>query len=401
MKSLGKWLSGLAMALAATGASANFSDNEVRIGLITDLTSVYKDVGYYADVAAEMAVEDFGGKVLGKKVRFYVRDHKLNTELALKHAKELDEQYNVDAFLEMVGTNVAIPLQRYAKENEILALHTGTASSLLTGAECSPYGVHWTYDTYALAGGSAGALAKQGVKTWYFITVDYAFGKVLQAEAEAVIKASGGKVLGTSTHAFKATDFSSQLLEARRSGADVIALANAGHDTVLTVRQAYELGLLDGSQKIVSLLFTENLPQLVGMHASEGVTFASAYHWSRDDETRAWHERFYQRSGASSTMYSVGVYSAVLHYLKAIEAAGTDDPKAVIAKMRELPVNDVLARNGRVREDGRMVHDMLLLRVKSPTQVQTKHDYYEIVDVIPGDEAFRPLEAGGCPYIQN
>src|SRR5690606_10366131 len=373
-----------------------------RIGLITDMTSGYRAVGLGAEVAAEMVIEDFGGKINVKPIRLYVRDHRLDPEVAMAHAKELHQEKNVDVFIEMVGTNVAIPLQRYARENNILAIHTGTGSSILTSEECSPTGVHWSYDTYALAGGTAAAIIKEGADTWFFITADYLFGKVLQAEATAVIERHGGKVIGTAYHPLKAVDFTSQLAEAVQSGAKVIALANAGHDTIRAIQQAYEFGIgRSGDQKLVGLLVTEGTVRDLGPYVAQNLLLTTAYYQYYDEQTTRWGERFRARSGQNSSMFTASVYSALMHYFKAVEATGSDDPRTVIAKMRELPINDFFARNGRLREDGRMVHDMYLARVKAPSEAQSYGDYYEILQVIPGDQAFRPLEEGNCPYLKG
>jgi len=404
MKNRSNWFFALAMAIALPATAtqaADISDGEVRIGLISDMMSIYRSVGRGAEAAAEMAIEDFGGKVLGKPIRLYVRDHKIDAEVAMQHAKELHEQHHIDAFLEMVGTAVAVPLQRYAKANNIAALHTGTASSILTGPECSPVGVHWVYDTYALAAGTAAAIMKQGGDSWFFITADNTFGKVLQADAANVINRMGGKVVGTAYHPFKAKDYTAQLLQAKASGAKVIGLATAGDDLNALLRQAYELDMMNGEQTIAGLLVAEEVPRQVGMYVSGGLKLTTGWNWKQDAETRAWTDRFRKRTGLGSSMYSVGVYSVVLHYLKAIEAAGTDDAKVVVAKMREIPVNDVFTRNGKLRIDGRMVHDMFLAEVKRATESREAFDYYNILDVIPGDQAFRPMEEGGCPLVKT
>jgi len=400
MSTISKWACGLALALPLAVANAAISDNEIRIGLVTDMTSVYRDVGQGAEIAAEMAIEDFGGKINGKPIRLYVRDHKLDPEVAMTHAKELHQDHNIDVFVEMVGTNVAIPMQRYAKEHNILAIHTGTASSILTGAECSPTGIHWSYDTYALAGGTASATIAQGADSWFFITADYIFGEVLQAEATAVIKRNGGKVLGTAKHPLKATDFTSQLAAAAQSGAQVIALANAGHDTIRAIQQAYEFGLGQGDgQTLAGLLVTEGTVRDLGPYVSQGLLLTTAFYQYYDEQTTKWGERFKARSGQNGSMYTAGVYSALMHYFKAVEATGSDDALTVIAQMREMPINDFFARNGKLRADGRMVHDMYLAEVKKPSEVERSGDYYKVLDVIPGDHAFRPQEEGGCPYL--
>lgn len=401
MKRVALWLGGAALAMVMSTPQAKISDNEVRIGLLTDMSSVYRPVGRIADVAAELAVEDFGGEVLGRPVRIYIRDHELDPDVAMAHARDLHENYKVDAFLEMVGTNVALPLQRYAAENDIIALHTGGASSVLTNQACAPLSVHWVYDTYALAAGTAAAIMDRGAKTWFFVTADYEFGYTLEADATAVIKRMGGEVLGRAAHPFRATDFTSQLLEAQASGADVIALANAGDETVRAIRQAYELGITQGDQQLAALLATEQTPQALGLYVSRDVLLTTAFSWNYTDETREWSRRLRERTGGMATMYSAGIYSAVLHYLKAIEAAGTDEPYAVMEKMRELPVNDMFAQNGVLREDGRMVHNMYLARIKGPQESEAYFDYFEVLQEIPGDQAFRPLSMSECPYIVN
>ncbi|MBA1147535.1 ABC transporter substrate-binding protein [Ectothiorhodospiraceae bacterium WFHF3C12] len=389
-------------AAAPLCAQAQVSDDEVRIGLISDFTSVYQDIGQQAEIAAEMAIEDFGGEVNGKKIVLYTRDHKLDAETGMKHAKELKEQYNVDAFLDMVGTNVAVPIQGYAAKTNTLAIHTGSASSILTGKYCSPVGVHWTYDTHALAAGSAKTIVDNGGKKWFFVTVDYTFGKVLQADASAAVKEAGGEVLGSALHKFKGTNMTSQLLEAMNSGADVIALANAGDDTQATIRQAWELGITSsGEQQLVGLLMTHDVIRNVGLYVSGGVRFVTGWVWSMNEETRAWNERLKRRAGTEATMFSAGVYSAVKHYLKAIEATGTDETKQVIAKMRDMPVKDIFTQNGKLRRDGRMVHDMYLVEVKDPNEVEQPGDYYKVASVIPGEKAFKSMEAGNCSYIKG
>lgn len=399
MNKIFTWVFSLAIALPLV-ANAAISDGEIRIGLVTDMTSVYRDVGQGAEIAAEMAIEDFGGKINGKPIRLYVRDHRLDPEVAMGHAKELHQDKKVDVFIEMVGTNVAIPMQRYAKEHNILAIHTGTASSILTGAECSPTGIHWAYDTYALAGGTAAATISQGADSWFFITADYLFGKVLQAEATAVINRNGGKIVGTATHPLKATDFTSQLAAAAQSGAKVIALANAGHDTIRAIQQAHEFGIgRSGDQALVGLLVTEGTVRDLGPYVSQGLQLTTAFYQYYDAQTAKWGERFRARAGQNASMYTASVYSALMHYFKAVQATGSDEAKTVIAKMRELPVNDFFARNGKLRADGRLVHDMYLAEVKKPSEVERNGDYFKILQVIPGDQAFRPLEEGNCPYL--
>ncbi|NLO78795.1 MAG: ABC transporter substrate-binding protein [Xanthomonadaceae bacterium] len=402
MRKAGNWLMGLLLGAGLGSAQATISDNEIRIGLVSDFSSVYREIGWGSEIAAEMAIEDFGGTVRGKKIRLLVRDHAVDTERAMRHARDLHENHRVDVFLDMAGTDISIAMQRYARENDILAIHTGTASSILTGAECSPLGIHWVYDTYALAGGTVAAALAEGADSWYFITVDYTYGHTLQADATAVIERHGGRVLGSSPHPLRAADFSRQLAEAAQSGAKAIAFASSGRDTNLALLQAYELGMRqDGRQMLVPLQLMESALGELGQYAIQGLRTTVAFYWNFDEQTRAWSERFRARAGYNPAMYHAGVYSALMHYFKAVEATGSDDPRTVIAKMRELPINDFFARNGRLREDGRMVHDMYLLEVKRPTEVGELGDYYKVVRVIPGEEAFRPLADGGCPYLAD
>jgi len=401
MKSIQLFLLALAVAMPSV-ALADFSDGEVRIGLLSDFSSIYQDIGQGSEIAAEMAIEDFGGEVNGHKVVLLTRDHKLQKDVAMKEAKDLDKNHHVDAFLDMVGTNVAVPLQGYAAKHDILALHTGSASSILTGKYCSPLGVHWVYNTYALSAGLARSIVENGGKKWFFVTVDYIFGKVLERDATEAVKKAGGEVLGHAYHKFKGSNMTPQLLEAMNSGADVIALANAGDDTQATIRQAWELGITGrGQQQLVGLLMTQDVIQNLGLYVASGVKFVTGWVWSMNKETRAFNDRFYQRSGTQATMFSAGVYSVVTHYLKAMQATDSDDPKTVIAKMREMPVNDVFAHNGKLRRDGRMVHDMYLVQVKTPEESKADGDYLKIVSVIPGDKAFRPLSESNCSYING
>ncbi|MCH8506304.1 MAG: ABC transporter substrate-binding protein [Ectothiorhodospiraceae bacterium] len=391
----------VAAAVVSASASAGISNGEVRLGFLTDFNSIYADsAGQGSLIAAEMAIDEFGGEVLGAPIRIYPVDHRLNPDHALAEAERLRTEYNIDALVEMVGTNVAVPLQRYAREHNIAALHVGTASSELTNTHCSPVGVHWAYDTHALAAGTANAMINRGAETFYFVTVDYAFGHTMEADARRTIERQGGTVRGRALHEFRASDGSEALLEAEAAGADVIALANAGGDHRTTVRQAYEFGILGGNSEVVALLTAINNVQQLGMYVSEGLIFTTGFYWNYDEETRAFSRRFVERHGSIPNMLQAGTYSAVLHYLKGIERAGTDEAQAVMAAMRELPVNDAFARNGYLREDGRMVHDMYLVEVKSPTEQDERWDYLRVLDVIPGDDAYRPLEESQCELVR-
>jgi branched-chain amino acid transport system substrate-binding protein len=293
-----------------------------------------------------------------------------------------------------------LPIQKFARDNNIVTLHSGAASASLTSEDCSPTGVHWAYDTISLARGTAQAIMDQGGGSWFFITADYAFGHQLEQDTRTVVEARGGKVVGTARHAFKSADFSSQLMQAQASGAKVVALANAGGDTRNAVRQAYEFGVIQGGQSLAGmLLFITDIRQL-GLYVTGGLKLTTGFYWNYDQQTRQWSERFYQRAGAMPTMVQASVYSSLMHYFKAIEATGTDEPKTVIAKMRELPVNDFFARNGKLRADGRMVHDMYLVEVKKASESTAAWDYFKVLKVIPGGQAFRPMEEGNCPHVR-
>ncbi|SEO58261.1 ABC transporter substrate-binding protein [Aquisalimonas asiatica] len=381
-------------------AQADISDGEVRIGLISDMQSTYREVGEGAEVAAAMAVEDFGGEVLGNRIRVFSRDHELDADLAMEHARDLHENHNVDVFVGMVGSNTAIPIQHYAREHGIITLHTDSVSSSLTGEHCSPLGAHWMFDTYALAAGTTAALLEEGYESWHFVTADYSFGESLQADSTAVIEASDGRVVGTSLHPFQGDDFVGPILEAAASGADVIALANAGEDQARAIRTAYELGIPEGDQILAGLLTTEALPEELGLYVAQGLRLTTAWYWNKDDENRAWAERFQERSGYYGNQFGASVYSAVTHYLRAIEETGTDDPETVMEQMRAMPVDDIYGRGGELREDGRLVIDMHLARIKAPRDTEAAGDYYEILSTIPADQTVRPLDESNCDYLQ-
>ncbi|KAB7628221.1 ABC transporter substrate-binding protein [Alkalilimnicola sp. S0819] len=387
--------------LCATSAAAQLSDNEVRVGLLTDLHGIYSDIaGQGAVIAAEMAIEDFREQYpkLGAKVRLIVRDHQSDGKVAARLGRKLVEE-GVDVFAEMVSSSTALPLQKIAHEHNVVALHSGAASSDLTGKHCSPLGVHWAYDTYALAGGTGQAMVREGKDRWFFLTADYAFGHSLERDTGAVVESAGGAVLGAVRHPFKGDDFGPYLRQARASGAQVVALANAGGDTMNAVRQAYELGLAHTGQDLAALLMFITDVRRLGLYVAGGLKLTTGFYWNYDEQTRAWSERFYARAGAMPTMVQASVYSSLMHYLKAVQALGSDDGRAVVAKMKELPVSDFFSRNAYLRADGRMIHDMYLVEVKKPSESQRAWDYLKVIAVTPGEDAFRPMEEGGCPHI--
>jgi len=390
------------LASGSTAALANFSDNEVRIALMTDMSSIYSHVaGQGAVTAAELAIEDMGGKVAGKKLKLIVADHKSDHELAERLAQQLVNEHNVDVFAEMISSNTALAVQRFARDRGIVTLHTGSAASSLTSEECSPTGIHWTYDSVALARGTARAIMEQGGDSWFFLVADYAFGHRMVEDTRPVIEAGGGRVVGSATHPFKGSNFSSVLLQAQESGAKILAMANAGGDTRNMIKQAYELGILQGEQSLVGLvIFLSDIRQL-GLYVAGGLKLTTGFYWNLNEDSRAWARRYYQRTGAMPTMVQAGVYSSLMHYFKAIAETGTDHGKTVVDKMKTMPVNDFFARNGVIRADGRMVHDMYLVEVKKPSESNEMWDYYKVLKAIPGEQAFLPLRESKCPYLKQ
>lgn len=387
-----------ALALSAGAASAEISDGVVKIGVLTDMAGVYSDIaGNGTVVATEMAIEEFGGTVAGAPIEIVSADHQNKADIAANKAREWGDTEGVDVFAELVTTSVALAVFEVAKQQNKITLVSGAASSPLTNEACVPTGLHWTYNTRALAVGTGSAVVKEGGDTWYFLTADYAFGDALQKDVTEVVEASGGTVLGAARHPFPANDFSSFILQAQASGAKIIGLANAGADTVNAIKAANEFGVVAAGQKIAGLLvFMPNVKSL-GLNVAQGLQMTLPFYWDMDDETRAWSQTFYERTGAMPTGIQAGTYSAVRHYLKAVEAAGTDDTDAVLAKMREMPVEDMFAKGGVLRTDGRMVHDMYLVEAKAPSESESEWDILKVLRTIPGEEAFGPLEESACP----
>lgn len=387
--------------LMATTALAQVSNDVVKLGILNDQSGVYADLAGPGSVtAAKMAVEDFGGKVLGKPIDVIFADHQNKPDVATPIVNQWIDVDNVDVVVDVPTSSVALAVQEITKNKNRIHLNSTAGSSDLTGKACSPMGIHWTYDTYALANSTGRALTKDGGDTWFFITADYAFGHALEKDTSAAVTAAGGKVLGSVNAPFPNQDFSSFLLQAQSSGAKVIGLANAGGDMINAIKQAHEFGITSAGQRLAGLLtFITDIHSL-GLATTQGLVLTTGFYWDRDDETRAWSKRFAERNnGKMPTMVQAGVYSVVMHYLQAIKAAGTDEAKAVVAKMREMPVNDFFAHNGHVRADGRMVHDMYLVQVKTPAESRYPWDYYKILRVVPGDEAYRPLDQGNCPLV--
>ena len=392
----------LCAVLAGTAHAQGVSDDVVKIGVLTDLSSLYMDnAGPGSVAAAQMAIDDFGGRVLGKKIELVTGDNLNKADVGASIAREWIDRQGVDAIVDVPNSAVAFAVNELTRSKNRVFLATGTASSRLTGDACSPTTVHWTYDTYALAKGTGQAVVQNGGDSWFFIAADFAVGAALMADTERVIKANGGRVLGAVRHPINSADFSSYILQAQASKAKIIGLATAGGDMINIVKQSAEYKVGQGGQHLAGLLvFIADIHSL-GLQTAQGLMLTSAFYWDLNDETRAWSKRFATRYAKVPTMIHAGTYGAVTHYLKAIAAAGTDEAKAVSAKMKEMPVDDFMTKKGVIRADGRLVRDMYLFQVKPPAESRGGFDYYKLVATIPGDQAFRPLGEGGCPLAKN
>jgi branched-chain amino acid transport system substrate-binding protein len=388
--------------LSGVAHAQTISDDVVKIGVLTDMSSLYADSTGKGSVAAvQMAVEDYGSKVKGKPVEVVYADHQNKPDVGVAIARNWYDNEKVDAIFDVPTSSVALPVSALTREKNRININSGGGSSDITGAQCSPNTVHWTYDTYALSNVAGKAMVQRGEDTWYFVTADYAFGQALERDASNVVKASGGKVIGAVRHPLNSSDFSSFLLQAQASKAKVVALANAGGDTTNALKQASEFGLTAGGQKMIALLQEITDTHSLGIKATQGLIVTDAFYWDRDDETRKFSKRFNDRVGHMPTMIQAGLYSATMHYLKAIEAIGTDEAPKVMEQMRATPINDFFAKNGKIRIDGRMVHDMYLFEVKKPEESKGEWDLYNLIATVPGDEAFRPLDKGGCPLVKS
>ena len=373
----------------------------LKIGVMDGFSGVYGDLTAGEVEAMQMAIEDVGGKVLGRSVEILSADHQTKPDVGAQIARRW---YDVDGVKMITGlgtSSVALAVRKVSQEKGQIDINTGAASADLSGPACSETGAHWVYDTYALAHVTGDAMVKAGGDTWFFLTADYAFGHALERDVTEVVKAAGGKVLGSVKHPLSTQDFSSFLLQAQTSKAKVIGLANAGQDTINSIKQAGEFGIVKGGQKLAGLLVFATDVQSLTLPVAQGLVLTESFYWDLNDETRAWTKRYRAKKDRLPSMLTAGVYSSTLHYLKAVQAAGTDEPKAVMAKMRELPVNDVMTKNGKLREDGRLVRDMYLFEVKSPAESKGKDDIYKLISTVPGDKAFRPLKDGKCPLIKD
>jgi branched-chain amino acid transport system substrate-binding protein len=393
---------GLALAALTGAAHAQISDDVVKLGVLTDMSSLYADAtGKGSLTAVEMAVADYGGKVKGKPIEVISADHQNKPDIGVSIARNWYDNEKVDAILDVPTSSVALPISALTREKNRININSGGGSSDITGTACSPNTVHYTYDTYALSNVAGKAMVKRGEDTWFFVTADYAFGMALERDAANVVKENGGKVLGDVRAPLNSSDFSSYLLQAQASKAKVIGLANAGGDTQNALKQAAEFGITQAGQKMIALLMEITDTHSLGIKATQGLIVTDGFYWDMNDETRAFSKRFKDKVGRMPTMIQAGLYSATMHYLKAIEAIGTDEAPKVMAQMRATPINDFFAKNGKIRIDGRMVHDMYLFEVKKPEQSKNEWDLYNLLATVPGDEAFRPLDKGGCPLVKT
>jgi branched-chain amino acid transport system substrate-binding protein len=389
--------------LIADAAPARISDDIVKIGLILDMSSLYADVtGPGTVAAAQLAIADFGGKVLGKPIELVFADHQNKADIAASKAREWFDRDQVDAILDVAASGPALAVAQVAKEKNRIAVFSGPGSGRLTNDACTAVTVHYAYDTYALANSTARAVVANGGDTWFFLTADYTFGTTLEKDATDVITANNGKVLGSIRHPLNASDFSSFLLRAQASGAKVVGLANAGGDTINAIKGAREFKLTtDGKQRLAGLLVYINDIHTLGLETAQGMLLTTGFYWDRNDASRKFSRRYFEKMKKMPNMSQAGTYSAVMHYLQAIQAAGTDETGAVMAKMKALPINDFYATNGHIRADGRMVHDMYLYEVKKPSESTYPWDYYKPVATIPADKAFQPLATSTCPLIKK
>jgi branched-chain amino acid transport system substrate-binding protein len=403
MKSI-RSLAFLSAILASTSAFAQYSDGVIKIGVMNDMSGTYSDLsGQGSVIAARMAVEDFGAAAKGMKVEIVGADHQNKPDVGSNVVRTWIDRDQVDVIVDVPTSSVALAVNEIVRDKNKVFLVSGAGASDLTGAKCSPNTIHWTYDTWALGNGTGKALVKTGGDTWFFLTADYAFGQALERDTAAVVEKNGGKVLGKVRHPFPGTDFSSFLLQAQASKAKIIGLANAGSDTINSIKQAAEFGIVSGGQNLAALLAFISDVHALGLQTAQGLVLTEAWYWDLNDANREFAKKFApQNKDKYPTMVHAGVYSAVMHYLKAVEALKSDaDGKAVVAKMKSMPTDDKLFGKGEVRADGRKIHPMYLFEVKKPSESKGPFDYYKLRATIPAEEAFRPLKEGGCPLVSG
>ncbi|MGB7481313.1 MAG: ABC transporter substrate-binding protein [Burkholderiaceae bacterium] len=400
-KSIGVLSGGVLLAFAMGGAAAQ-TKAPLRIGVMTDLSGQFShEAGQGAVNAVKMAVQDFGGSVLGRPIEVLINDHQNKADVAASKAREWFDTQNVKMINNLINSGVAMSVMNVAKEKNGIVIVNGSGSSRITGDACTPNSIHYSYDTWALAKGTGNAIVQQGGDSWFFLTADYAFGHSLEADTAAAVKTANGKVVGSVRYPINASDHSSFLLQAQSSKAKVVAIAGSGTGFINAAKSAHEFGITKGGQTLAGLLVWITDVDAMGLETAQGLTLTNSFYWDRDDETRKWSKRFFALTKRMPTMGDAGDYSSTLHYLKAVQAVGTDDTATVMAKMKATPVNDMFAKNGQIRADGRMVHDMYVYQVKKPSESKYPWDYYKLKAVIPAEQAFRPLSEGGCPLVKG
>lgn len=398
-------LAALAALTVGTSAQAQISNDTIKIGVLTDMAGPYSGMGGAGSVvAAKMAIDDcLQAQCKGLKIEVVSADHQNKADIAATRAREWLDRDGVDAMVDITNSAAALAVQKLVREKGGIAMYSGPATTRLTDEDCAENGFHWMFDTYSSASGAAAALTKNGDKSWFFVTVDYAFGHSLEKDASEMVKANGGTVLGSVRHPLNASDFSSFILQAQNSKAQVIGLANGAQDTVNAIKAAREFGITGAKgTKVASLLMFLTDVHSLGLRQAQGLMFSEGFYWDMDDQTRAFAARFEKlHKGYKPTMVQAGVYSSTLHYLKSVAAAKTDDSKVIAQKMRELPIDDPVMRNASIRPDGRVIHDMYLFQVKAPNESKGAWDYYKTISTIPADVAFKPLAQSACPLVKQ
>ncbi|QIL80261.1 ABC transporter substrate-binding protein [Diaphorobacter sp. HDW4A] len=388
-------------AIGCATQAAGISDDVVKIGVLSDMSGLYADTAGRGSVeAARMAIQDFGGTVLGKKIELVFADHQNKADVGATAARNWFDREGVDLIVDLNNSSVAVAVNNLARERNKMVMNTGGASDILTNEHCAATAIHYTYDSYALGNSAVRGILAQGKKDWYIIGVDYAFGKAMTANLNEFVGEGGGRIVGATYHPLNASDFSSFLLQAQSSKASVIALANATADTVNTIKAANEFGITKKQTVVPTIMFINDVHAL-GLKQGQGMVFATGFYWDRTPESRQWARRFFEKMKKMPSMVHAGGYSAVTQYLKAVQATGTDDGLAVAKQLKSMPITDFFSQNGKVREDGRMVHDMYLVEVKKPEESQYPWDYYKVLKTIPGDQAFKPLVKSTCKLLKG
>jgi len=386
----------------AQTAAAQALPDVIKIGILNDMTSLYADNGGPGSVtAAQMAVDDFGGTVLGKKIEIINADHQNKPDISSSIARQWFDHDGVSMIADVPTSSVGLAVQEVARATNKVVINSGSATSDLTGKACAPTGLHYVYNTVALANGTGAAVVKAGGDSWFFITADYAFGHALERDTTAVVEANGGKVLGSVKVPLNNADFSSFLLQAQASKAKIIGLANAGGDTQNSIKQAAEFGITAGGQKLAGLLVFSADVHSIGLATAQGLQLTESFYWDQDDQTRAWSKKFFDKTHKEPTMIHAGVYSSIMHYLEAVKATGTVDGPTVVKEIKSKPINDFIIRNGHIQEDGSLVHDMYLYEVKKPSESKGPWDLYKLVATIPGEQAYKRPRGNECPLVKG